>query len=123
MLRRPPRATRTDTLFPYTTLFRSGADVDHATDLEAAGHVDDDVGAEAVGGDEVVGTGDRSVDVALGREVHHRVAGLHRRLARRRIAAVALNEREARIVIRSAQRRAGTWRFITCNSWLTLYLL
>src|SRR3546814_21151985 len=25
MLRRPPRSTRTDTLFPYTTLFRSGA--------------------------------------------------------------------------------------------------
>src|SRR3546814_20732369 len=24
MVRRPPRATRTDTLFPYTTLFRSG---------------------------------------------------------------------------------------------------
>src|SRR3546814_20062610 len=24
MIRRPPRATRTDTLFPYTTLFRSG---------------------------------------------------------------------------------------------------
>src|SRR3546814_10728449 len=24
MLRRPPRYTRTDTLFPYTTLFRSG---------------------------------------------------------------------------------------------------
>src|SRR3546814_6905813 len=23
MIRRPPRATRTDTLFPYTTLFRS----------------------------------------------------------------------------------------------------
>src|SRR3546814_8346962 len=27
MIRRPPRSTRTDTLFPYTTLFRSG-DVD-----------------------------------------------------------------------------------------------
>src|SRR3546814_20321217 len=26
MLRRPPRSTRTDTLFPYTTLFRSGDD-------------------------------------------------------------------------------------------------
>src|SRR3546814_9585715 len=26
MLRRPPRATRTDTLFPYTTLFRSVGD-------------------------------------------------------------------------------------------------
>src|SRR3546814_18953733 len=25
MIRRPPRATRTDTLFPYTTLFRSPA--------------------------------------------------------------------------------------------------
>src|SRR3546814_9578335 len=25
MLRRPPRSTRTDTLFPYTTLFRSAA--------------------------------------------------------------------------------------------------
>src|SRR3546814_2349250 len=24
MIRRPPRITRTDTLFPYTTLFRSG---------------------------------------------------------------------------------------------------
>src|SRR3546814_18237677 len=26
MILRPPRATRTDTLFPYTTLFRSGID-------------------------------------------------------------------------------------------------
>src|SRR3546814_9247065 len=26
MIRRPPRSTRTDTLFPYTTLFRSGED-------------------------------------------------------------------------------------------------
>src|SRR3546814_13626123 len=29
MIRRPPRSTRTDTLFPYTTLFRSiGVDAD-----------------------------------------------------------------------------------------------
>src|SRR3546814_341662 len=28
MIRRPPRSTRTDTLFPYTTLFRSGYDED-----------------------------------------------------------------------------------------------
>src|SRR3546814_5144839 len=27
MIRRPPRSTRTDTLFPYTTLFRSAATV------------------------------------------------------------------------------------------------
>src|SRR3546814_13449737 len=29
MIRRPPRSTRTDTLFPDTTLFRSIADRDH----------------------------------------------------------------------------------------------
>src|SRR3546814_12256594 len=49
MIRRPPRSTRTDTLFPYTTLFRSvfsqvvGApqrrgDVAHDV-LEGGGHV------------------------------------------------------------------------------------
>src|SRR3546814_4437786 len=27
MIRRPPRSTRTDTLFPYTTLFRSTVDI------------------------------------------------------------------------------------------------
>src|SRR3546814_6976299 len=27
MIRRPPRSTRTDTLFPYTTLFRSEGDL------------------------------------------------------------------------------------------------
>src|SRR3546814_13861471 len=28
MIRRPPRSTRTDPLFPYTTLFRAGAQLD-----------------------------------------------------------------------------------------------
>src|SRR3546814_3254913 len=55
MIRRPPRSTRTDTLFPYTTLFRShrGIDtgiahqltvadgefaaIDHATHADAGG--------------------------------------------------------------------------------------
>src|SRR3546814_19222850 len=30
MIRRPPRSTRTDTLFPYTTLFRSYSQADSA---------------------------------------------------------------------------------------------
>src|SRR3546814_3292262 len=30
MIRRPPRSTRTDTLFPYTTLFRSAGRAGHA---------------------------------------------------------------------------------------------
>src|SRR3546814_17648977 len=34
MIRRPPRSTRTDTLFPYTTLFRS-ADLAEQIRLEA----------------------------------------------------------------------------------------
>src|SRR3546814_20611357 len=37
MIRRPPRSTRTATLFPYTTLFRSPAGDDVQADLEAAG--------------------------------------------------------------------------------------
>src|SRR3546814_5409072 len=32
MIRRPPRSTRTDTLFPYTTLFRSRVAVPFAPD-------------------------------------------------------------------------------------------
>src|SRR3546814_5376814 len=39
MLRRPPRSTRTDTLFPYTTLFRSDEAI--AVDLGHAGIHDD----------------------------------------------------------------------------------
>src|SRR3546814_16815283 len=38
MIRRPPRSTLIDTLFPYTTLFRSGAEPGHAiVDLCAGG--------------------------------------------------------------------------------------
>src|SRR3546814_14897665 len=36
MLRRPPRSTRTDTLFPYTTLFRSLTAARRCRDLPAA---------------------------------------------------------------------------------------
>src|SRR3546814_21068329 len=65
MIRRPPRSTRTDTLFPYTTLFRShrvereGGDVqqlvedpadlgvEHADVLRALGHLDAEQPLEA----------------------------------------------------------------------------
>src|SRR3546814_18408736 len=39
MIRRPPRSTRTDTLFPYTTLFRSPAGVVLRTKNDAAHHL------------------------------------------------------------------------------------
>src|SRR3546814_4181687 len=63
MLRRPPRSTRTDTLFPYTTLFRSEDDrpghgrrpapqlavheIGEAAEEEAEGHDAGDIVAEA----------------------------------------------------------------------------
>src|SRR3546814_16741918 len=58
MIRRPPRSTRTDTLFPYTTLFRSGlidilaaaAEAEH----RAAHRFDRDIAGE----DEQVGPAD-----------------------------------------------------------------
>src|SRR3546814_9320077 len=36
MIRRPPRSTRTDTLFPYTTLFRSSTWVQRSPDAQDA---------------------------------------------------------------------------------------
>src|SRR3546814_7267942 len=49
MIRRPPRSTRTDTRFPYTTLFRSMRVADEIFEIEAAC-----LGAAA----EAVGVGD-----------------------------------------------------------------
>src|SRR3546814_569695 len=40
MIRRPPRSTRTDTLFPYTTLFRSARDTIAFTVIFIVAHVD-----------------------------------------------------------------------------------
>src|SRR3546814_17445516 len=39
MIRRPPRSTRTDTLFPYTTLFRSDGQAAEIGTVTVFGHV------------------------------------------------------------------------------------
>src|SRR3546814_8952414 len=55
MIRRPPRSTRTDTLFPYTTLFRSRQVVQHleqflaGLDVAGIGAVDLVENADAIG--------------------------------------------------------------------------
>src|SRR3546814_10626100 len=41
MIRRPPRATRTDPLFPYTTLCRSRGDAGGRADVEPLPHMRD----------------------------------------------------------------------------------
>src|SRR3546814_1946277 len=56
MIRRPPRSTRTDTLFPYTTLFRS----------------------QHVGPDELGRPSDGSVHMAFRCKVHHSIDGVFR---------------------------------------------
>src|SRR3546814_12004659 len=38
MIRRPPRSTRTDTLFPYTTLFRSRRRLEHWPEARIVRH-------------------------------------------------------------------------------------
>src|SRR3546814_7609861 len=48
MIRRPPRSTRTDTLFPYTTLFRS----DHASSYLSTKVNGDFLSIDASGNDE-----------------------------------------------------------------------
>src|SRR3546814_2514247 len=55
MIRRPPRSTRTDTLFPYTTLFRSWR-----IGLRRAGR----------------GSGDARLSTAESRPDHHRLTGM-----------------------------------------------
>src|SRR3546814_13461014 len=41
MIRRPPRSTRTDTLFPYTTLFRSVVEGDRVSLIVQGAKVDE----------------------------------------------------------------------------------
>src|SRR3546814_2854364 len=61
MIRRPPRSTRTDTLFPYTTLFRSFDPydsnieaVDAAVDRALSALQPQDAPAKGDAGDEVI---------------------------------------------------------------------
>src|SRR3546814_11588544 len=89
MIRRPPRSTRTDTLFPYTTLFRSDALRPHALDIRQPAAAEVRVALQGEAGDLAVGPG-----CALGREGgarrqrqaeaifhQHRVAGRDRDVA------------------------------------------
>src|SRR3546814_10156678 len=102
MIRRPPRSTRTDTLFPYTTLFRSGGTVHlYLEELEwgAGSAVDLDVLQAAVAAHRPValitvvdgpGTGSKLL-VVDGEEIAGQLPDpdLHRVVARDALAALA----------------------------------
>src|SRR3546814_4950357 len=71
MIRRPPRSTRTDTLFPYTTLFRSAGFVGGGArrGLVAGEAQLDDVGRDArLTGGRVRADGHSSRALALGQQ-------------------------------------------------------
>src|SRR3546814_15927692 len=120
MIRRPPRSTRTDTLFPYTTLFRSTGDkaspalalddfhhvrklADHAAHFRGVDQFDLAVHlAQAEAGQDrtlALGTTDRRTDLAdLDLLVGHRLTPS-----------------------RSEERRVGKECVSTCRSWWSPY--
>src|SRR3546814_8248990 len=67
MIRPPPRSTRTDTLFPYTTLFRSGLDLHCAAAAYALGRQPHAFRA-AVAGDDAAALTAGLQDIAAGRD-------------------------------------------------------
>src|SRR3546814_14609779 len=111
MSRRPPRSTRTDTLFPYTTLFRSGEQVGVAATPQEG-----EIGlcqhpvlraqiGEAAGAARI---GEEGVDIAEAR-------ALEARRRRTRTDQVEILAEEARIG-RSEERRVGKECVSTCSS-------
>src|SRR3546814_1180368 len=103
MIRRPPRATRTDTLFPYTTLFRSTdvyiderlrdrvsrGDVESKTALRL---INDIPGLEIADARQTltIGTADMETARALSMPLNAPVAFVHRRAVDRDGVAVLI---------------------------------
>src|SRR3546814_16021221 len=113
MIRRPPSTTRTDTLFPYTTLFRSqpmrllliGAEADE----RFAYHADVDRHDRAIGGR---GVGQFADEADILADVHAR-------------AAIFLGHRhpeQPHVAHRSEERRVGKECVSTFRSrWVPFY--
>src|SRR3546814_12617212 len=74
MIRRPPRSTRTDTLFPYTTLFRSEAGNQPVAAREVARLRD---GAERHLGDDRAVAADLGVEIRVLRRIDDVDAARH----------------------------------------------
>src|SRR3546814_20145400 len=114
MIRRPPRSTRTDTLFPYTTLFRSREVTGVRTGV---GDMIKDESRDATGrgeDDEGKGCDDRSL---CGKLDHCLDAGARRAGIRRGSAGTARASRAgAANGGRPEERRGGKEGGSTCRS-------
>src|SRR3546814_15431599 len=94
MIRRPPRSTRTDTLFPYTTLFRS---LDHGERNAGDAEVEESHSAAV---------DDPQPDSLTGREQEFQVVR----------GRVAVDEEGIGRAGRSEERRVGKECVSTCRS-------
>src|SRR3546814_11114108 len=101
MIRRPPRSTRTDTLFPYTTLFRSScAPCDRQRGGETAGAAHRDIDPEHAAAERLHATRPMPRPTAVGRRPgtgadhwrHGIGQRLDRKIARDRLCHDALVE-------------------------------
>src|SRR3546814_11171343 len=111
MVRRPPRSTRTDTLFPYTTLFRS---IEGQAQLAVVFlYVLDQVLQVARVGRVGVMVGKASVDLAV-QLVDLAAQGAEQ--ARRHRAANPVAAVDGDLHGRSAERRVGKECVSTCRS-------
>src|SRR3546814_19894197 len=102
MVRRPPRSTRTDTLFPYTTLFRSG--IQHV--FQAA---QDIIGIQhriAAHLAQAIGTVAQNISKRTGKHAHLTMKGNH----------AAETGSLMLICCRSEERRVGKECVSTCSS-------
>src|SRR3546814_17550875 len=122
MIRRPPRSTRTDTLFPYTTLFRSLLE----RPLDAVGvdrrHRSGMPGIDCAQEGEGFGAAQLAQDDAIGAHAkrgRYEVVGGHGRLAERaagRDQADGIVVRQPDPGGRSEERRVGNECVSTCRA-------
>src|SRR3546814_19696929 len=122
VIRRPPRSTRTDTLCPYTTLFRSVAGLVEQLAQDDPGGVlgaKGGVGHDQVGGREL-GRGDRLPDaVEVGADVDQLVVGDRHQ---GHTLADHAGYGDHRRLQRSEERRVGKGCVSTCRSRWSPYL-
>src|SRR3546814_12417558 len=126
MIRRPPRSTRTDTLFPYTTLFRSFVgDAFGFAESRAFEKIDDgdgfvliDLAGAARGFDILTLELGPGFELCLGVAPHEREIHRPARHAdHRHVEQLVLEEETRKRYARSEERRVGKEGVSTCRSW------
>src|SRR3546814_11178099 len=105
MIRRPPRSTRTDTLFPYTTLFRS---------FVGEGRIDMDVAGRA--GATAAAKRKQLVEAVVADHLHQREAVLGLQSVGGPLAIDHGQTWHVKDSIRSEERRVGKECVSTCRS-------